>query len=123
MFYQLAADVVLVVHLAFVTMVVLGGLLALRFPRAPLLHVPVALWGAYVEIWGAACPLTTLENYLLNRAGAAGYPGSFVGRYLLAALYPEGLTREVQLALGALVVLINVIIYGWLWWRRRSRGR
>ncbi|HCU67995.1 MAG TPA: DUF2784 domain-containing protein, partial [Desulfomicrobium sp.] len=68
------------------------------------------------------CPLTDLENELLRRAGQAGYDGSFLEHYLLAVIYPEGLTRGVQLALAAAVLLINGGMYGWMLARRlRSR--
>lgn len=42
MLSQLAADAVLVVHLAFVVYVTLGALTALRWRRAPCLHLPAA---------------------------------------------------------------------------------
>jgi hypothetical protein len=81
------------------------------------------LWGAGIEFLGGICPLTPLENHWRRLAGELGYPGDFVEHYLLSALYPDGLTRQVQLALGALVLLINVAIYAWIFWRRRSDRR
>jgi hypothetical protein len=122
MLYQLAADLVLLVHLAFVAAVVFGALAWLWLRWAPWLHLPIAAWGAYVEIAGRLCPLTTLENDLLQAAGEAGYRGGFVAHYLLAVLYPDGLTRQLQWLLAAVVVLINVAIYAWVWQRRRSRA-
>lgn len=119
--YRIAADVVLIVHLAFVLAVVLGGFAWLRWRLAPVVHLPVAGWGAYVELTGRTCPLTTWENALLEAAGESGYDESFVAHYLLAVLYPEGLTRVSQLALAALVVLVNLAVYGWVWRRRRTR--
>src|SRR5687768_10996929 len=101
------ADLLVALHLAFVVFVVAGGLLALRWPKAAWLHLPAAVWGAVVEITGWICPLTPLENVLRRRAGLEVYTGDFVGRYLLPVLYPEGLTREIQLLLGAAVVLLN----------------
>lgn len=121
MIHRLAADVVLVVHLGFVLAVVLGGFAWLRWRLAPLVHLPGAGWGAYVELADRACPLTAWENALLRAAGEAGYGESFVGHYLLAALYPEGLTRCAQLALAAVVVLSNVAVYAWVWHRRAGR--
>jgi hypothetical protein len=120
--YRFAADLVLVIHLAFVLAVVVGALAWLWWHRAPWVHLPVAAWGAYVELSGRLCPLTTLENALLRAAGEGGYDGSFIGQYLLAVLYPAGLTREVQLVLAAGVVGINVILYAWIWHRRRRRA-
>ena len=120
MFFRRAADLVLLVHLAFVLFVVLGGLLALRWRRVAWVHVPVALYGAAIEFVGFICPLTPLEVWLRRRGGEAGYEGGFVEHYITAALYPAGLTREVQLVLGLAVLAINAIVY-FFWWRRRER--
>ena len=109
---------VLVVHLAFVIFVVLGGLLVVRWPRVAWVHVPVALYGAAIEFIGFICPLTPLEVWLRQRGGEAGYTGGFVEHYITAALYPTGLTREVQLALGNAVLVLNGIVYA-VWLRRR----
>src|SRR5687767_15153462 len=121
MFFRSAADLVLVVHLAFVLFVVLGGLLVLRWPRVAWVHVPVALYGAAIEFIGFICPLTPLEVWLRRRGGEAGYEGGFIEHYVTAALYPTGLTREVQLVLGTTVLVLNAIVY-FVWWRRRKRG-
>ena len=43
--YRLAADAVLLGHLGFVLFVVLGGFLALRWPKLAWAHVPAAVWG------------------------------------------------------------------------------
>lgn len=120
MWFRRAADVVLVVHFAFVLFVVLGGLLALRWPRVAWVHVPVALYGAIIEFLGFICPLTPLEVGLRRRGGETGYAGGFIEHYITAALYPSGLTREIQIALGVGVLLLNAIVYG-LWWHRRRR--
>jgi Protein of Unknown function (DUF2784) len=118
--YRLLADLVLIVHAGFVAFVVLGALLVLRWPRIAWVHVPVVLWGAGIEFLGAICPLTPLENYWRELAGELGYPGGFVEHYVLAALYPDGLTHRAQLVLGVLVLLINASIYAWLFWHRRT---
>jgi hypothetical protein len=124
MLFRGLADVVLVAHFAFVLFVVLGGLLALRWPRVALVHVPVALYGATIEFLGFVCPLTPLEVWLRRRGGEAGYEGGFIEHYVTAALYPSGLTRELQLALGAAVLLLNAAVYTvYVWKRGRARGR
>jgi nitrate reductase gamma subunit len=118
------ADVVVAIHAFFVVFVVVGGFLALWKPWIALVHVPAALWGAYVEFAGRICPLTPLENHLRHLAGEAGYQGGFIAHYITPILYPEGLTREMQVAFGGSVVAINVLAYALLIWRlRRSSTR
>ncbi len=114
MLYRVLADSVLVIHLAFVLFVVLGGFLALRWPRVALLHLPAACWGAYIEFSGRFCPLTPLENSLRHRGGEAGYSGGFIDHYITALIYPDGLTRTTQIVLGTVVLSVNVIVYGLL---------
>ena len=120
MFFRLAADAVLTLHLAFIVFVVCGGLLALRWRWVPWLHVPAALWGFFVEITGRICPLTPFENALRVQAGQGDYSGGFVEHYLLPVIYPAGLTRGTQLVLAGVVVAANLVVYGWLVRRRRS---
>jgi hypothetical protein len=119
--YSLLADLVLIVHLVFVAFVIFGGFAALRWPRVAWVHIPVAIYGALVEFIGFICPLTPLEVSLRQRGGEAGYQGGFIEHYITAALYPTGLTREIQIVLGVSVLVLNGIIYT-IWIRRRSRG-
>ncbi|HEX3631237.1 MAG TPA: DUF2784 domain-containing protein [Casimicrobiaceae bacterium] len=120
--YRFAADAVLAVHLAFVLFVTCGGLLVLRIPRLAWLHLPAVAWAAFVELSGSICPLTPLELALRRGAGEAGYGGDFFEHYLVALIYPAGLTRELQMAIGAAVLLINLVVY-FVLWRRQSIRR
>ena len=120
MLTRIAADAVLVFHLAFIAFVVGGALLAFRIPWIPWLHLPAAAWGTWVEIAGRICPLTTLENHLRIRAGLEGYQDSFVEHYLIPVIYPSGLTRSMQLVLASVVIVTNVVLYAWLLHRRRK---
>jgi hypothetical protein len=118
----LLADLVLGLHAGFIVFVVVGGLLVLRRPRLAWLHLPAAAWGVAIEFGGWICPLTPLENRLRAAAGEAGYAGDFLGHWLQLLLYPPGLTRGMQMALGAGVLLVNAAVYGRLlnrWLRRR----
>ena len=112
--YRLLADLVVLAHVGFVVFVVLGGLLVLRWRGVMWIHLLAVIWGAAVEVFGWVCPLTPLENWLRVKAGEAAYSSDFVARYLLAVLYPEGLTRALQLALGVFVIVVNLAIYGWV---------
>lgn len=114
MMLQLTADLLVAVHFAFICFVVLGGLLVLKWHSLAWIHIPAAVWGTLVELEGWMCPLTPLEQRFRVAAGEAGYSGSFIEHYLTPLIYPAGLTRDLQLQLGLLVVTINVVIYGWL---------
>jgi Protein of Unknown function (DUF2784) len=118
---RLLADLVVGLHFLFVLFVVLGGLLALRWPRVMWLHLPAAVWGALIELGGWICPLTPLEKSLRERAGAAGYEGGFIEHYLIPVLYPGALTREIQLGLGAGVIAVNFLVYVYVLRRARRR--
>lgn len=107
-------------HFAFVLFVVLGGLLVLRWRRIAWVHLPCAVWGALIEFAGCICPLTPLENWLRRRAGGADYSGGFIEHYVMPILYPVGLTRPVQIALGTAVIVVNVGLYCWILRRQKQ---
>jgi hypothetical protein len=120
---RLAADAVVLVHLAFIVFVVLGGFLAWRDPRWAFAHLPAAAWGAYAELTATICPLTPLENALRREAGTQGYDGGFVEHYLIPLVYPAGLTPRHQLAIGLALVALNVAVYAGAARRARRRAR
>ncbi|VXC42701.1 DUF2784 domain-containing protein [Pseudomonas sp. 9Ag] len=122
MFYRLGADAVLLLHLAFIIFVLLGGLLVAWKRGFLLLHLPAIAWGLFVELSGRPCPLTHWENLLRRLAGSAGYEAGFIEHYLLPLIYPAWLSVPVQYLLAAIVVVVNALIYGGLVWRRRQRS-
>lgn len=118
-----SAEVVVVLHLAFIVFVAGGGLLALRWPRIAWIHLPAVAWGAWVQFADWICPLTYLEDAL---RGDDPRPGSFVARYLMPIVYPEMaqegiLTPTARIALGCIAIGINVLIYAWVLRRHRRR--
>lgn len=115
---QFAAIAIALVHLAFIIFVVAGGFLVLRWPALMWLHLPAAIWGVLIEFGGWYCPLTTWENAALRRAGRAGYDNGFVEHYLFSIIYPQGLTRGIQIAIGIAVLVVNV----WVYWKVQSRN-
>lgn len=108
---RVLADLVVVMHVAFIVFVLIGGLLASRWRWMPVVHLPAVLWGAAVELFGWVCPLTPLENLLRRAGGGEGYSVNFIEWYLVPVVYPAGLTRELQLFLGVTVVAVNAVIY------------
>jgi hypothetical protein len=125
MFYSLMADAVVVFHLLFIVFVLSGALLVLRWRGWIWLHLPAVAWGMAVEFLHMYCPLTPLENALRLKAGSAGYEGDFLGHYLIPLIYPAGLTPQIQIALGAVVLVVNISAYliVLLRWRRQRKGR
>ena len=120
---RLAADLVLVFHLAFVVFVLFGGSLVLIRPWLALVHLPAVTWAVLLEFLGWICPLTPLEQDLRRAAGQAGYEGSFVEHYLVPILYPPGLTPSIQWVLGGIVLVVNLAFYSVLIRRLRQRRR
>ena len=118
----LLADLVLLLHAAFIVFVLLGGLLVWRWRWLIWLHIPAVIWGILIEVQGWLCPLTPLENRLRRAAGTEGYQTGFIDHYLAPLIYPAGLTPAIQLLLAGVVLLVNTLIYALLWraWRRRS---
>lgn len=107
----LLADAVLVLHGLFIVWAVLGGFAVLWRGMLAWLHLPAALWGVWIEWSGGLCPLTPLEQSLRRAAGQGGFEGGFIEHYLGALIYPAGLTREMQLLFGAIVLVINLVLY------------
>lgn len=121
MSHEIAADLLVLLHFAFILFVVLGGFLALKWRRLAWLHVPAAIWGALIEFTGGICPLTPLENLLRQAAGSQTYSSGFIEHYILPLIYPAGLTHDIQLFLGVGVVLVNALVYS-LWLAQRKGG-
>ena len=111
MTYNLGATAIALLHLGFILFVLFGGFLVLRWPKVMWLHIPAAVWGVMIEFGGWWCPLTRWENHLLRAAGRAGYENGFVAHYIMPIIYPAGLTRGLEIAIGVFVLALNLAIY------------
>ena len=114
MFFALAADLLIIVHLGFIGFVILGGFMLLKWRWLIFVHLPAVLWGVLLEFQGWICPLTPLEQALRRMSGQQSYTGGFIQHYILPVIYPPALDLDIQLILGVLLILINVIIYLWV---------
>lgn len=114
MFYKVFADLIVVLHFAFVLFVIFGGFLVLWSKHIVWLHIPAVIWAILIEFSGWICPLTPLENILRQKGGAHAYRSGFIEHYILPVLYPTILTRRLQIILGFLVLALNVGIYCWV---------
>jgi hypothetical protein len=124
--YGFMADLVLIVHLAFILFVIAGGLLVWWRPRLIIPHLAAVIWGLAIEfIPSLFCPLTPLEQMLLGKAGEKGYEGGFVNHYLIPLIYPDA-PPSFFVAVGFFVVAINGIMYMFVIRRmkeKRSTGK
>ena len=114
MIYSFFSDLVVLIHFLYVIFVVIGGLLCIWWRKVIWLHLPAAVWAAFISIVGWICPLTYLENWLRLKGGETGYSAGFIIRYIDPILYPIGLTHAHQVGLGIAVVVINLAIYGYV---------
>ena len=111
---QFLADITVIIHFAFVLFVLFGALLLLKWPRLIWAHLPCLIWGLIVEFTGWLCPLTPLENHFRAAAGLELYSGDFVMQYIMPVLYPQNLTRDLQIIFGLIVLVLNTVIYAYL---------
>jgi drug/metabolite transporter superfamily protein YnfA len=109
--YSLLANAIVLTHFLFIAFVIFGGFLVICWPRVAFVHLPAAVWGAVVEIFGWICPLTPLENHFRMLSNENSYSGDFIARYLIPIIYPENLTTTIQQSLGCLVIVVNIILY------------
>jgi hypothetical protein len=118
--WSLLADGLVVIHFAFTAFVIFGGFLTWRWRWIVFAHLPALAWGVWVEVSATICPLTPLENHLRRLAGESGYSGGFLAHYLVAVLYPPGLTWRIQWVLAAVLLALNAVAYGRLLWHSRE---
>jgi hypothetical protein len=112
------ADAIVVVHLAYLVFIPVGGVLALRWPRLVAPHlVAVAIGVASITV-GFDCPLTTWEQWLRRKGGQQAYTDGFVDHYLTGRVYPHGYAWAVQALFAACFVASYAVIIG-----RRSSSR
>ena len=121
--YALLADAVVILHASFIAFAIMGGILVYWRRGVAWIHIPCVLWGILIALQGWICPLTYLEADLRNAAGAGGYTGGFIQRYLLPLIYPAALTHGLQMLLGLGLMMFNIIVYMVIWRRWRIRNK
>jgi Protein of Unknown function (DUF2784) len=114
------ADLIVFFHFGFILFVIFGGFLVIKWRKLIWLHLPAASWGALVEFYGWFCPLTSYENSL--RSGSGGdYASGFIEHYIIPLIYPAGLTRDIQIWLGLVVIFVNLWVYRKLFTKGNAR--
>lgn len=132
--YLYLADLVVVIHAAYIGVVVFGllailvGVLArwkwvrnFWFRAVHLLMIMIVVVQALAD---TLCPLTTLEKYLRVKGGGQAYYGSFIGHWahvLVICDIPQRALTPYYCVFGA-VVLATLVLAPPRWpkWRRRK---
>ena len=109
--YELAADIILIIHFLFILFVIFGALLFFIVKKIVFIHIPAIIWGSYIELTHSICPLTYLENWFLHKANLTTYSEGFIQNYLVPIVYPMNLTKDLQIFLGISLIVINIVIY------------
>lgn len=109
--YEFLASFVLIIHFLFIIFVIFGGLLFFVRKWMILIHLPALIYGIYVEFTQSICPLTYLENFLLQKAKLTTYSTSFIQNYLVPIIYPINLTKDKQINLAIALIILNAVIY------------
>ncbi len=109
---RLLVDLVILVHGALIAFMLVGGLLALRWPRILWFHIPISLAILVLFATGTSCPITDLEMWLRARAGMPSYgDGGYIGHYTLRPFHIDVATTGAQILLYTLAFVPNVIAY------------
>ena len=112
--YEIAANLILIVHFIFILFVIFGALLFFASTKIIFIHIPAFIWGSYIELTNSICPLTYLENWLLQKANLTTYSEGFIQNYLVPIVYPLNLTKDIQIYLGITLIVINIVIYAFI---------
>ena len=112
--YEIVANLTLIIHFAFILFVIFGALLFFASVKIIFIHVPALIWGSYIELTNSICPLTYLENWFLHKANLTTYSEGFIQNYLIPIVYPMNLTKDLQIYLGITLIVINIIIYAFI---------
>lgn len=110
--WQLLADLVVVVHYAFLLYLVVGGFLAVRRPWTIWLHLAAAVWGTLIITTKVPCPLTAAQDFFRERAGLAPLRSGFIDNYVKDVLYPARFETETR------VLVATIVAVSWVWFLR-----
>ena len=118
--YEWAAELTIFIHFLFIVFVVLGSLLCLLNLKLIVFHLLSVAWGVYIELSSKICPLTYLENWLLEKAGLNSYSNGFIANYIFRIVYPDGLTDQIQIYLATSLIIVNIFLYSLIYYLKRN---
>lgn len=106
MFYEIAADLVAIVHLAWVVFLITGALLGRVYRWIRVFHLGGLGFALLLLLMGWRCPLTYLEVWLRRMHDPqGGYPGSFIINYTRKFL---GIELSAGMLLTATIAILTI---------------
>jgi len=114
--YRGLANLVMLVHFAFIAFAAFGGLAVAVWPAVVWPHGATLLYIALIAMFGWTCPLTPWEARLRSKAGQAARETDFVEHFIMPVFYPRflfpaGYPRHAFIWLCLLVLCLNGAIY------------
>ena len=121
--YTILADTVVIIHAAYVAFVVfglaailLGAAMRWRWTRSfafRITHLAAIALVCLESIVGVMCPLTSLEDSIRARGGAAPYPDDFVAHYVHRVIFynfPSWIFTTAYISFAILVAITFIAI-------------
>src|SRR3990172_1056576 len=105
--YKIAADLVVVIHLAWILFLILGALVGRYVVWVKRLHIGGLAFSLLLQVFSWYCPLTYLEVWLRARHDPSlSYTGSFIAFYAERLVYLE-VPREAVLFMTGLLIAFS----------------
>jgi len=111
MFYQIAADIVVGIHLLWILFIIFGALPGRRWLTVRLLHLGSIIFSLLLQSFGWICPLTHLEVWLRRQqAKTLGYSTGFIAHYLERIIYLD--VSPMDILIGTVfVIFFSLFLY------------
>ena len=111
MLFRFLARSFALLHTAFAAFVAVGGLLVLRHRGLAWVHLAAVGWAVLTTTTDLGCILTSWEKSLWRRGGREPYPEGFIEHHLFRRRLPVESAHRYHVALGAVALLLNVLVY------------
>ena len=120
MLYKVLADIIVVIHFAWISFMLIGFILTLCGPFYKrffdwwlfrTLHLFGIVYVGLLALLREYCPLTILENMLRQKYNPElRYPGSFLVHYIEKLVYPD-VNPSIILIPTAIIALFTVVVF------------
>jgi hypothetical protein len=111
MFFLIAADMTVILHLVWIIFLIFGSLPGRRHKWIKRVHVGGLIFALIIQTVGWYCPLTYIEIWLRNlHDPLMSYSGSFIINYVDKIVYME-IPQKAVFTAKVFLIVINILIY------------